>query len=331
MDGPIMPRSRAIAAATVLCFATVPIPRATFAATFTLDQTERGITVKLGGRLFTEYLIRSGNKPILWPINGPDGVGLTRDYPMESVAGESHDHPHHRSLWFTHGSVDGIDFWGESAGGGEIRHRKFADVQSGTVGRIVALDDWLDHAGRRICQDRRTLVFRASDDRRSIDFDIRLIASDGRVVFRDTKEGSFGLRVADWLKADPPGHGQIISSRGQKNSAAWGQRADWVDYHAPHDGETLGIAILNHPSSFRYPTYWHVRTYGLFAANPFGSRALSGSKNTSGSLNTADGSVSLDPGKALTFRYRVLLHRGDEKQSHIAEAFAEYSKEQIND
>jgi len=299
------------------------------AAEFTVEKSDRGVSVKLDGKLFTEYVIRSGTKPILWPINGPGGVPLTREYSMRKVAGESHDHPHHRSLWFTHGKVNGIDFWSESAKAGEIRHRDFAEVRGGSTGRIVALDDWLDHDGEKVCEDRRTLVFRAAEGQRSIDFDIRITASNGRLVFGDTKEGSFGLRVADWLKVDPPGHGRIINSDGVTDEAAWGKRASWVDYHAPRGGQggggqTLGIAILNHPSSFRYPTYWHVRTYGLFAANPFGKNELTGVKEK------PDGSATVEPGQSLTFRYRVILHEGDEKQAHVAEAFAEYAKEQFD-
>lgn len=312
-----------LAAATFLLAAESYCVADASAAEFTLTRSDRGITVKLDGQLVTEYLIRSGNKPVLYPLNGPDNVPLTRDYPMRTVAGDSHDHPHHRSFWFTHGTVNGIDFWGESAKGGEIRHREFTDVQGGATGRITALDDWLDHEGRRVCTDRRILVFRTAPGERSIDFDIRITASDGRLVFGDTKEGSFGLRVADWLKVDRPGHGQINNSLGQTDAAAWGQRADWVDYHAPHDGRTLGIAILNHPSSFRYPTYWHVRTYGLFAANPFGKSDFTGTKTE------PDGSATVEPGKSLTLRYRVILHEGDEKQARLAEAFAAYAKEQF--
>ena len=312
----------ALLVAVSLAFATRPIA---CGAEFTVQQSDRGVAVKLDGQPFTEYLIRSGNKPILWPLVGPTGVPLTREYPLRTVDGESHDHPHHRSLWFTHGSVNGIDFWGESPKGGEIRHREFAEVQGGPQARIVALDDWLDHEGKKICEDRRTLVFQAADGQRIIDFDLRVTATDGRLVFGDTKEGSFGLRVADWLKVDAPGHGQIVNSEGQLDAAAWGQRADWVDYHAPHDGKTLGIAILNHPSSFRYPTYWHVRTYGLFAANPFGKSEFTDTKSQS------DGSATVEPGQSLVFRYRVILHEGDEKVAHISNDFATYAKERFDE
>jgi hypothetical protein len=81
----------------------------------------------------------------------------------------------------------------------------------------------------------------------------------------------------------------------------------------------VGIAILNHPDSFRFPTCWHVRSYGLFAANPFGLHEFAGGKPDRGA-------VTLAPGKTLVLRYRVLLHRGDEKAGKVAEAFAAYAK-----
>ncbi len=288
---------------------------------FTLERNEQGIAVKLDGRPFTEYLTHSGNKPMLWPIIGPGGVEMTRDFPMQNVAGESRDHPHHRSLWFAYAKMNGIDFWSESPTGGQIRHREFTAAESGPVARIAAADDWLDPQGRRVCVETRSLIFRAVGNQRSIDFNFRLIAKDGDVDIGDTKEGMFALRVADWLKVDSPGHGHIVNSEGQTDAAAWGKRASWVDYHAPHNGRILGIAILNHPSSYRYPTYWHVRTYGLFAANPFGVKEFTGNKKA------ADGSTTIEQGRSLRFSYRVILHDGDEKQSaHCQRRYAGYAK-----
>lgn len=291
---------------------------------FTLERNEQGIAVKLDGQFFTQYVTRSGNKPILWPIIGPDGVKMTRDFPMQTVAGESRDHQHHRSLWFAYAKMNGIDFWSESPKSGQIRHREFTAAESGPVARISAVDDWLAPDGRRVCVEQRSFIFRAAGSQRSIDCNFRLTSKDEIVDIGDTKEGMFAMRVADWLKVDPPGKGHIVNSEGQTDAAAWGRRASWVDYHAPHDGRVLGIAILNHPSSFRYPTYWHVRTYGLFAANPYGVKEFTGKK-------TGDGSMTLDQGQSLGFRYRVILHEGDERQSHIAEEFAEYARENVDD
>ena len=133
---------------------------------------------------------------------------------------------------------------------------------------IIARNDWLG-------PDRRSLRRPAGADLRQrresrwIDFLIAITATNGPVTFGDTKEGTFGMRVAESMRVEAKHGGRIVNSRGQTDAAAWGKPAEWVDYHGPVDGQTLGIAILNHPASFRFPTGWHVRTYGLFAANPF--------------------------------------------------------------
>jgi hypothetical protein len=101
---------------------------------------------------------------------------------------------------------------------------------------------------------------------------------------------------------------------------AWGQPAAWVDYQGPIDGKTVGIAIFNHPSSFRYPTYWHVRGYGLFAANPFGLHDFSGGEK-------GKGRATISRGASMTLRYRVLFHAGDEREGKVAERFSAYAKE----
>ncbi len=290
------------------------------AAEITVERSEKGAVVKIDGRLFTEYLTRSGTKPILWPIIGPTGKPMTRDFPMRNRPGETKDHPHQRSLWFSHGSVNGIDFWTERGKVGTIKHLEFTKLAGGKPAVIATRNAWLPPDGRRVCEDRRVLHFDTDGDARWIDFDITLKATDGDLVFGDTKEGTFGLRVAETLSVDAHRGGKIVNSRGQTDGAAWGQPAAWVDYHGPLDGKTVGIAILNHPSSLRYPTRWHVRTYGLFAANPFGLHEFPGGKK-------ADGTMTLRRGQSATFRYRVLLHRGDEREGKVAERFSAYSKE----
>lgn len=290
-------------------------------AEISAERTESGVVVKIDGQLFAEYLVQSGKKPVLWPIIGPTGKPMTRDFPMRDHAGEKKDHPHHRSLWFTHGSVNGVDFWSErEEKTGTIKHIEFTKVASGRPAVIVTRNAWLAPDGRQICEDERTLRFDTDGDARWIDFDISLKATDGDVVFGDTKEGTFGIRVAESLSVDAKRGGRIVNSHGQTDAKAWGQPADWVDYHGPIDGQTVGIAILNHPSSFGYPTRWHVRTYGLFAANPFGLRAFSSDK-------TSNGSSTLPRGETITVRYRVLLHRGDDRDARVDDRFSSYARE----
>ncbi len=285
-------------------------------AEITAQRSDSGVVIRIDGKPFTEYVTDSNGTPILWPIIGPTGKPMTRAYPMADAPEEKKDHPHHRSMWFTHGDVNGLSFWHKES----IKHREFVRIESGDRAVVVTRNDWMSPDGKKVCEDERTLTFAADGDARWIDFDITLGATDQPVKFGDTKEGTMGVRVAATMKVDSKKGGQIVNSEGQTDGGAWGKPAAWVDYHGPIEGETVGIAILNHPSSFRFPTYWHVRTYGLFAANPFGLHDFEGSREV-------DGSHTLKPGETMTLRYRVLLHRGDEEEGEVAQAFADYSEE----
>ena len=284
-----------------------------------VKEDAEGVTISVDGKLFAKYVINSQAKPILWPIVGPTGKELTRGYPMrKATPDEREDHVHHRSLWFTHGDVNGTSFWHEGNKSGTIRHKEFESVVGGKLGKIVARNEWINESNKIVCTDRRELTFGAETDARWIDFDVEVFAGEEPVKFGDTKEGCFGIRVAGTMKVEAEKGGKIINSHGQTDRDAWGQQAAWVDYHGPVDGEEIvGIAIMNHTSSFRFPTYWHVRTYGLFAANPFGLHNFQNSRDV-------DGSHTIEPNSSFKLRYRVLLHEGNEQQAQIARRYGEY-------
>ncbi len=297
--------------------------RGVSAAEFTLDKGDDGVTVLLDGKLFTRYVTKSGAKPILWPVIGPTGQAVTRAYPMrEGDPTEREDHHHHRSFWFTHGDVNGVSFWHEQGENGNIVHRRFDRVETaGDHAVIATTNDWVAPDGTRLCEDQRVLTFGTWGDSRWIDFDITITASRD-ITFGDTKEGTFGVRVAGTMKVDSQPGGHIVNSEGQTDKDAWGKAASWVDYYGPLEGKTVGIAILNHPSSFRYPTHWHVRTYGLFAANPFGLSDFQGSKEVSGDH-------AMKEGASFRLSYRVLIHPGDTQEGKVAQAFADYAAQKI--
>ncbi len=288
------------------------------AGEWSVEKTERGVVVKLDGRLMTEYRFESGGKPVMWPLIGPDERAMTRAYPVAEAAGEERDHLHHRSFWFALGIVNGVNFWTEGKGRGVIRHREIAEASGGERATLVTKSDWLNAAGEKQCEDERRFVFRDETDKRVIDVTIRLIAAPGEVKFGDTKEGALALRVASTIRGESKLGGLLINSVGQTDAAAFGKRAEWCDFHGPVDGQTVGIALLVHPKSFRAPNCWFVRPYGLLAVNPFGDHELSGS---------GDGAYTLPKGESLAMRCRVILHRGDEKEAHIAEAFLNYAQE----
>ncbi|MEM7316730.1 MAG: PmoA family protein, partial [Planctomycetota bacterium] len=286
------------------------------------------VTVTIDGKLFTRYYANSVTRPVLWPLVGPEGIEMTRSFPMKKdVEGERTDHPHHRSLWFAHGDVNRIDFWTEPSdknpkkrGFGKVVHKEYLKIQNGEDPHLLTKNEWVVSKNNVLLTDFRRVSFGADEKRRWIDFDISLFAEgDKPVKFGDTKEGCFGIRVASWLAVDAKSKGQIVNSVGKENKDAWGQASSWVDYHGERDGKKLGIAVLNHPGSFRFPTYWHVRTYGLFAANVFGLHNFKNSEDE-------DGSHELKPGESLMFCYRVLLHSGDEQKGRIPESFVEYAK-----
>jgi hypothetical protein len=282
-----------------------------------------GIHFSVHGKPFFTALAESGSKPIIYPIYGPGGQKMTRSYPIENVEGEDRDHPHQRSMWMTFGNVNGVDFWASDPINGDKPHFGTKSVvnaiaEGGPVaGTLISEIEWRDKSGKLVLREDNTLVVYAVADQRILDAFITLTApSDKAAVFGDTKEGMFGLRVPSVLDTKAKKGGKIVNAEGIEDDAAWGKSSPWVDYSGVIDGKTVGVAILNHPSSFRYPTHWHVRNYGLFAANPFGHKDFGLGKT---------GEYSLEPGKKITFGYRVILHDGRADEAGIADAFKAYA------
>jgi hypothetical protein len=281
------------------------------------------ISIAIGGKPFTEMFYGPGTaKPYLHPLRSASGKVVTRRYPMEEVAGESRDHPHHRGLWFSHGDVNGLDFWGnedsqQNGKKGSIRLSKIVAVKSGAKsGEVEALFAWLDPRGKEVLTEDRRMVFYADEKNRTIDFDIRLRAA-GKVTFGDTKEGTFAIRLAEGLR-EP--EGSMTNSAGARTEKeCWGKRADWMDYAGRVDGEALGVAIFDHPGNPVHPSYWHARGYGLFAANPFGAHDF-----TNGAA--ASGAITIEGGESLRFRYRVTIHPGGTDADALAKAYADYGR-----
>jgi hypothetical protein len=274
------------------------------------------LKVKLGQQLLTEYHLGVGNKPFFFPLNGPTGDSFTRTYPMAILPGEDHDHPHQRSCWFTYGNVDQVDFWSEGKRFGNIKETGRELVVAGPlVARFSTKNEWRGTGDRKMCVDERTVTFYRTRFARIIDFEFRIVASEGPVTFFDTKEGMFGIRVASSMAVTSKKGGKITNAEGDTDERAWGKPSQWVDYVGPVNNKTVGIAMINHPTSFRYPTTWHVRPYGLFAANPFGWHDFGRPER---------GDCTIPGDRSIKFAYRVVLHEGDTSSANVPAIAAGY-------
>lgn len=297
-----------------------------------LERHADRVDVTIDGKPFTSYRFGGVVKPILFPVIGPTGAGLTRQWPMvEGVAGEPADHPHHESLWFTYGAVNGHDFWSSHSraqkpaarSGPRVEQTAIVASESGPTGVLETANRWLAADGKPVCTDTRRMLFAADDGARTIDYAITIRADHGPVVFGDTKEGAMGLRVRPELQPkDSNGSrgaaGVIVDADGRRNAAVWGKTSRWVDYSGPLDGGVAGVAILDHPGNLRHPTHWHAREYGLFAANPFGSHDFGGPKEQGGHTIPAGGS--------LTLRYLFVLHQGDAATAAIEDRWRRWAE-----
>ncbi len=281
------------------------------------------IAVAIDGKPYTVfYLAPGGNKPYVYPLRTADGVVVTRHFPMEDFPGEIKDHPHHRGMFFSHGDINGFNFWATEPSSKNPKRasmalKKIVEAKGGKKsGTIKVVFDGLDPGGKPIMTETRTLVFHTGPKLRIIDYEIRIDPLE-TLKFGDTKEGTFGIRLATSMQEDKGG--RMVNAEGKETEKnVWGKRSAWVDYCGPVDGQTVGVAILDHPSNPRHPTYWHTRAYGLHAANIFGVHDFENDK-------TKDGSLTVNKGQPLRFRYRIVIHPGDTKAADIAGLYREYS------
>jgi hypothetical protein len=295
------------------------------------------IQVAIGNKSFTTYHFDPKTaKAYLQPLRDANGVIVTRGFPIGDTIPVAHQHdpsiePHQRAMYFGHGNINGYDFWGEEVFAkyygpgdtsryGRMVFRKIDEMRGGqSSGTIRATFDLEGADHKPFAQETQQFTFRGYEKSRSIDCQIVIHANHGPVKFGDTKEGTFAIRLAPELDAPT---GTMVDSEGRQSEAQiWGKRANWVNVDGVIDGQTLGVAIFDSPKSFRHPTYWHARGYGLLAANPFGlSFFLRDPKQ--------NGGYTVPAGKSINFQYRVLIHDGNYKQAHVAEQYIRYAGHQ---
>jgi hypothetical protein len=292
------------------------------------------VRIEIGGRHFSDYLHAGWPKPCLYPILDADGTAYTRDFPFKKNPTEVPDHDWHRGVWFAHGAVNGHDLWRElpERKTGRIRLERIVETRDGPTGLLRVRSLWETADGKPLLTDETTLRIARSGAVTRLDYDVRLLATHGPVTLGDTEEGTMAVRVNEALRVTHgkgatkrPGTGRLVNAKGDAGGPAWGKRAAWASYSGPlSDGRVIGVALLEHPDNFRYPTWWHARDYGLLSANPFGRHDFERLKDQPNA-----GDHVIPAGGELTLRYRLVFHRGDERSAGVAAEFAAYAAEGV--
>ena len=295
-----------------------------------IEKGDATLEIAIAGKPFTTYHFVPGNpagrqlhRPYFFPVYGPDGVWMTRPYPLtkDIPANVAKDHPHHTSIWVAHGSVNGVDDWAIGRGKGFQVHKRFAVVAGGPVVGLFREElDWTDWGKKPVVAETRTVrVYNLPEDHRMLDLEVTFEARYGKVVFGDTKEGGLcATRMRPEFRHDRGG--RLVNSNGQTGRAAWGKKALWVDASGKVGAKRCGYAIFDSPANLRHPTTWHARTYGLLTANPFGLSYFTGDRK-----NRHKGDYTLEAGGRVTFRYRIYFHRGDEKEGAVGARYDDFA------
>lgn len=242
-------------------------------------------------------------RPYFYPLIGPGDVGITRGYPMVERPGEEKDHPHHTSFFFAHGDVNGANFWM----GSTVKPKESPEVLSGPVFGSLFSENLWSKDKEAILTERQSFSVLNVAPEIVMDCEIDLSAENAPVVFGQTKEGGFAIRVATGL-TEKAGATMLDSEGRHGEKEIWSKTAAWVDYSGTVDGKKVGVTIMNHPKSYGFPTTWHARGYGLFSANPFMNKAETIPKET-----------------GITLRYRVYVHSGNANEGKVAEVYNGYA------
>ena len=301
---------------------------------FINTEADNKVDVMIGEKLFTSYCwFDDMTKPVLYPVMSLELSEVTRGFPIKTRENERNDHPHQIGNWLTYGDVNGFDFWGNGSqglgtknpNGGVIKHLGIESQKEGNgEGVLITTASWISPKNKELLKERTEYHFIGTGNSRIIDRIATLTATDTVVKFADTKEGMFGIRVARQLElpakedlqlkeksgdittvkalSNDQVTGNYRSSEGIEGEAVWSTRAKWMHLFGVLRTEKISLVIFDHPKNPSYPTYWHARGYGLFAANPLGAKDFTVGKEV---LN-----LTLQPGESVTFRYRLIVNSG---------------------
>jgi hypothetical protein len=290
------------------------------------------IDILIGKKPFTSFLYPDTlEKPILYPVYASNGTIVTRGFPLIPLPNDPTDHPHQMGIWFNHENLNGLDFWNNSYAipaekkhlYGWIKTDAILQVKGGEKGVLIFHANWTNQQNQILAEEKTTLEFSGTDHQRIIDR-VTTLTADTDLLFKDAKDGLLGFRLAHALQiptdqdqkftddkgnvtivkagTDKLPNGTYLTSEGKTGDSAWSTRARWCKVYGKMDNDSITIAIIDHPSNVNYPTFWHARGYGLFAANPLGANIFTNGKSST--------NLKVKKGESVTFRFRIVINEG---------------------
>lgn len=238
-------------------------------------------------------------RPFFYPLCGPSGASLTR---IGHPGAPNHDH--HRSVWFAHNDVGGVDFWSDNTSA-RVRQKQWYAYRDGDKEAVMASAcGWYDGSDKELMEQdvvAALIPLEGGEHALEIQITMRPPAKLESVELGKTNFGFLAVRVAKTISVHFGG-GALTSSEGrQGEEAIFGRPARWVDYSGPvaagqgPDRKVVveGITYFDHPQNPRYPASWHVRQDGWMGA--------------AFCLNEG---CTIQAGAPLVLRYLLHAHRG---------------------
>lgn len=314
---------RAALLLTLLGACAAPRPGAPPPLPVSLESTPNTVAFEANGERFCEVLLAQDRPVIVRSLRSAEGFEVLRPDPMDPRAQTrgATRHSEQRALWVAHGGVSGVNLWDRPE---EIRLQSSEiRVETGGAISVRAQLIWFGPDRAHLVAEDRRLRFSAYEGERVLDVDLKLTAPSRGVVFGDTKDGFFALRLADAFSREASGSAAHAFTADLVEDGAtelWGTRSRWCAVSAPvgPDGAPVTVAVLDHPENLHHPCGWQVRPYGLLAANPFGLSTFVGS-------NRATGAFELEAYGALRLRYRVLVLSGPADRARIDAHWVEWA------
>jgi Methane oxygenase PmoA len=294
---------------------------------------EKKVDIFIGKKLFTSFLYPDSlEKPVLYPLHASNGTVVTRGFPLDPQPNDPTDHPHHIGMWFNFENVNGLDFWNNSYAipkekkqlYGWIKTDKIIKVSGGKKGMLTYHANWTNQQNDVLLEETTSFEFSGTAHRRIIDR-VTVLKANTTVLFTDAKDGLLGIRLAHALQiptkedqkftdnkgnvtivkggTDNIPNGNYITSEGKQGNDAWSTRGRWCKVYGKMGNDSISITVIDHPGNPNYPTFWHARGYGLFAANPLGEKIFTKDKSAK--------NLQLKKGESVTFRFRIIIDDGD--------------------